>query len=48
LIPALEKPVSKIIMQHSALVDARFDLLTVEMRLFSSPRFHASGAATDN
>lgn len=32
-IPA-EEPISKIVVQHNALVNARFDLSTVEMRLF--------------
>ncbi|GAB3243770.1 hypothetical protein GCM10027346_40880 [Hymenobacter seoulensis] len=32
--PGLEEPVSKIVVQHNALVNARFDLSTVEMRLF--------------
>ncbi|AII54276.1 hypothetical protein N008_20100 [Hymenobacter sp. APR13] len=34
LIPALEKPVSKLIVHHSALLNARFDLSMVETRLF--------------
>ncbi|WP_375435944.1 replication initiation protein [uncultured Hymenobacter sp.] len=32
--PPPELPVSKIVVQHNALVNARFDLSTVEMRLF--------------
>ncbi|MDF7814823.1 replication initiation protein [Hymenobacter sp. YC55] len=32
--PTPELPVSKIVVQHNALVNARFDLSTVEMRLF--------------
>lgn len=32
--PPPEPPVSKIVVQHNALVNARFDLSTVEMRLF--------------
>ncbi|WP_170172654.1 replication initiation protein [Hymenobacter rigui] len=32
--PRPEEPISKIVVQHNALVNARFDLSTVEMRLF--------------
>lgn len=32
--PPPEEPVSRIVVQHNALVNARFDLSTVEMRLF--------------